>query len=170
MKKINLNKITFVFLFIFCANSFMNAQLKSISNGKQIDEKLVGIWVGSETDKQIEGVSKSWEMTRNADGTFILDFEFTQNGNTQKTQETGNWWVENGKFYEYHFESDLTDIYEYKPMGSKRVKFRAAKMNVDMNAPIYEFIDTRKETTSRKNDDSSSRNTNKVQSNSDKYQ
>lgn len=170
MKKINLNKITFVFLFIFCANSFLNAQLKTISNGKQIDEKLVGVWFGSETDKQIKGVSKKWEMTRNADGTFIIDFEFTQNGHTQNTQETGNWWIENGKFYEYHDYSNETDVYEYKPMGKTRVKFKSTKMSMDMNAAAYEFIDTRKVTPSRKVDNSSTKNTNKVQSNSDKYQ
>lgn len=170
MKKINLKKITFVFLFIFCANSFMIAQLKTISNGKQIDEKLVGIWVGSEKDKQIEGVSKSWEMTRNVDGTFVLDFQFTQNGNTQNTQETGNWWVENGKFYEYHAESDLTDIYVYKPMGTKRVKFKAAKMNVDMNADTYEFIDTRKVSPPRITDGLSLKNAIKVKSVPEEYE
>lgn len=169
MKKLNLVRMTGVFLLIFCTNSLINAQLKNISNGKQIDEKLVGVWFGSETDKQTEGVSKKWEMTRNDDGTFILDFEFIQNGKTQNTQETGDWWIENGQFYESHSGSDLTDVYDYKPLGTTRVKFKATKMNVDMNADTYEFIDTRKTTPSRKDKETSTKKDNKVK-NSEKYQ
>lgn len=169
MNIFNLKKITFVFLCILGLNSFLNAQLKTLSNGKQIDEKLVGVWVGSENDKQIDGVSKEWEMTRNEDGTFILDFTFTQNGKSQNTQETGDWWIENGKFHEYHAGSDLTDTYEYKPMGTTRVKFKSINMSMEMNTDSYEFIDTRKITPTRKKDGLSFKNAIKVKSVSEEY-
>lgn len=170
MLNYNLTMKKLVLVLTLIVATTINAQLKTISNGKQIDEKLVGVWFGSENDKQIAGVSKKWEMTRNADGTFKLDFEFTQNGQTQNTQEKGDWWIENGKFYEYHSDSDLTDVYEYKPMGKTRVKFKATKMNVDMNADTYEFIDTRKVTPSRKNDGLSLKNAIKVKSVQEEYQ
>lgn len=150
MRKQYLKKITLVFILFFSFNSFLTAQLKTLSNGSQIDEKLVGVWTGSEIDKQIKGVSKEWEMTRNEDGTFVLDFTFTKDGETHHSEETGKWWIENGRFYEYHNGSDQTDIYEYKKMGRTKVKFKSKSMSTDMNTDSYEFIDTRKITPSKK--------------------
>ena len=83
-------------------------------------------------------------MTRNADGTFVLDFVFTQNGRSQETQETGNWWVEGNKFYEFHEESGKTDIYTYSVLNENQIKFKSQTISIDMNNDSYEFIDTRK--------------------------
>ncbi|WP_332019247.1 lipocalin family protein, partial [Kaistella sp.] len=111
MKKILNWGLLVVLMMIFAISC--STQLITLENGKKIDNRLVGVWSGSEKDQQIDGVSKKWDMTRNADGTFILDFVFTQNGRTQETQETGNWWIEGNKFYEYHEESGKTDVYTY---------------------------------------------------------
>ena len=111
MKKI-LNSGLVVMLMTFFVVS-CSTQYKTLENGMKIDNRLVGVWSGSEKDQQIDGVEKKWDMTRNADGTFVLDFAFTQNGRTQETQETGNWWVKGNKFYEYHEESGKTDVYTY---------------------------------------------------------
>ncbi|MBU4539280.1 MAG: hypothetical protein L6264_05435 [Weeksellaceae bacterium] len=127
------------FLVISCSN-----QLKTLENGKKIDSRLVGVWSGSEKDQQIDGIEKKWDMTRNGDGTFILDFVFTQNGRSQKSQETGNWWVEGNKFYEFHEESGKTDIYTYSVLNENQVKFKSQSISVNMNNDSYEFIDTRK--------------------------
>ncbi|MBU8882393.1 hypothetical protein KSK37_04760 [Kaistella sp. DKR-2] len=127
------------FLVISCSN-----HVKTLENGKKIDSRLVGVWSGSEKDQQIEGVEKKWDMTRNADGTFILDFVFTQNGLSQKTQETGNWWVEGNKFYEFHEESEQTDVYTYSVLNKNQVKFKSQSISISMSNDSYEFIDTRK--------------------------
>ncbi|MGZ5273045.1 MAG: lipocalin family protein [Kaistella sp.] len=119
-------------------------QLKTLENGKKIDNRLVGVWSGSEKDQQIDGIEKKWDMTRNADGTFVLDFVFTQNGRSQETQETGNWWVEGNKFYEFHEESGKTDIYTYSVLSENQIKFKSQSISVGMNNDSYEFIDTRK--------------------------
>lgn len=122
-----------------CSTNFIN-----LDNGKKIDSRLVGTWIGSEKDKQIEGAEKSWEMVRKSDGTFVLDFQFTVNGRTRKHIETGNWWIEKGKFHEFHNESEKTDIYKYEVLDANKVKFKSEFISVEMNTESYEFIDTRK--------------------------
>lgn len=139
----NLKSGIFLLLLAFLAMSCTN-QVKTLENGKKIDNRLVGVWSGSEKDQQIEGVEKKWEMTRNADGTFILDFVFTQNGRTQETQETGNWWIEGNKFYEFHEESGKTDVYTYSVLNENQVKFKSQSISISMSNDSYEFVDTRK--------------------------
>ncbi|ACU07488.1 hypothetical protein FIC_01038 [Flavobacteriaceae bacterium 3519-10] len=124
--------------------SSCSTNLLSVANGKKIDNRLVGVWSGSEKDQQLEGVEKSWDMTRNADGTFVLDFIFTQDGRSQETQETGNWWVQGNKFYEYHEESGKTDVYTYTVLNENQIKFKSESISVGMNNDGYEFIDSRK--------------------------
>ncbi len=67
--------------------------MTTLPNGKQVDKRFVGTWTGSENGQQIDGMSKSWEMKRFEDGTFILDFTYTQFGESKNLQETGNWWL-----------------------------------------------------------------------------
>lgn len=119
-------------------------KLITLENGKKIDQRLIGTWIGSEKDKQIEGAEKSWEMIRKIDGTFVLDFKLNDAGEIIEFTETGNWWVENGKFYEYHDDSGKTDIYDYIVLDENRIKFISILINVEMNSENYEFIDTRK--------------------------
>ena len=142
MKKI-LNWGLFAVLMTMFAIS-CSTQMTTLENGKKIDNRLVGVWSGSEKDQQIDGVSKKWDMTRNADGTFILDFVFTQNGRTQENQETGNWWIEGNKFYEYHEESGKTDVYTYSVLNENQIKFKSQSISVGMNNDSYEFTDTRR--------------------------
>lgn len=140
--KLITNYIAVIFCSLFLISCGTTAT--TLSNGKQIDKRLAGEWAGSETDKQIEGMQKKWVMTRNTDGTFVLDFTFTQDGETNKNIETGTWWIQDGKFYEAHSESGMTDIYTYDVLDKNHIKFRAVKSSMDMNTDSYEFIDTRK--------------------------
>ena len=123
-----------------------SANLVTLKNGKKIDPQLVGVWTGTEQDKQLEGVTKNWEMSRTEDGSFILNFDLNKSGDHYTSQETGTWWIENGKFFEHHKESNLTDVYEYKILNKNQVRFKAEKISVDMNSDSYEFTDTRKMT------------------------
>ncbi|WP_157474522.1 lipocalin family protein [Dyadobacter sp. Leaf189] len=118
--------------------------LTTTSPGKKIDNRLVGVWTGSEQDQQIEGAQKIWEMTRNSDGTFLLNFKTIIKGESDEHTEKGNWWVKNGKFYEFHDDSGETDIYKYEVLDNNRIKFISKQINVEMNTESYEFIDTRK--------------------------
>src|SRR5687767_4155187 len=140
----NMKSINFIFVLGIIVLSSCSTTLKTINSGKQIDSRLIGVWVGSEKDKQIEGVEKKWVMTRRDDGTFTLDFTYTQNGKSQTIVENGNWWIENGRFYEYHDVSGNTDIYKYEVLDSDHIKFISKNMSVDIASESYEFIDTRK--------------------------
>lgn len=128
-------------IFFIALSMPLTAQMVEIANGKQIDERLVGTWEGSEKDEQMDGMSKKWTMVRNADGTFELDFTAFLDGEDVSTNETGTWWIENGKFHEYHEYSRLTDIYEYEVLSKKKVKFKSSVLEMDMNTDSYEFID-----------------------------
>ena len=128
-----------------------SSTMSTLPNGKQVDSRLAGEWAGSEADKQLEGMTKEWVMTRNNDGTFILDFTFTQDGETNKNVETGTWWIQDGKFYEAHSESGMTDIYTYNVLDKNHIKFKAVHNSMEMNTESYEFIDTRKGTAKESN-------------------
>lgn len=121
-----------------------STHLKTIDSGKKIDTRLIGVWYGSEKDKQVDGMEKKWEMSRLVDGTFTLNFTFIENGQSQTSKETGNWWVENGTFMEFHEVSGNTDMYKYKVLNNEQIKFIAKNISVDMASENYEFIDTRK--------------------------
>jgi len=117
--------------------------LFKIEDDKQIDTRLVGIWEGSEKDNQILGMTKEWKMTRNSDGTFLLDFKVTIEDEIEKTTEEGSWWVKNGLFYELHTISGKTDIYKYQVLNENQVKFKINSFGIDFENSEYEFIDTR---------------------------
>lgn len=128
-----------LFVLASCSNGSMNT-----ASGKKIDSRLVGVWTGSEQDQQLEGAQKTWEMTRNPDGTFLLNFKIIIKGESDEHTERGNWWVKNGKFYEFHDDSGETDIYKYHVLDNNRIKFISKDVKVEMNTENYEFIDTRK--------------------------
>ncbi len=141
MKTINyLTVVLLSLLFVSCSSS---SHLVKLNNGRKIDTRLVGKSVGSETDQQYADTKKSWIMEKNADGTFILTFTVTQNGQTSKWQETGNWWVEKNIYHEFHDESGLTDQYYYTVLNEKQIKYKSKSVGVEMNTDTYEFIDTK---------------------------
>ena len=116
---------------------------KTITNGKQIDKRLVGIWQGSEKDQQVLGIEKKWEMNRKKNGTFSLNFTTIQDGETDKFIEKGNWWVEGNTFFEYHKNSGKTDSYKFTILNEEQVKFEMIYTDIDFAESNYSFIDTK---------------------------
>jgi hypothetical protein len=112
-------------------------------NGKVIDKRLVGVWTGNESGNIVEGMLSEWRMTRNINGTFSLEVKATLDGEIIEGTEDGSWWIENGLFHEYHDISEGTDIYRYKVINKKQIKFKAEKMSIPMVNEKYEFIDTK---------------------------
>ena len=116
--------------------------------GTLVDQRLIGIWGGSEESTQYIGMTKSWEMTRNANGTFVLDFKVTQHGKKRTVIETGSWWTLDGRFYEYHDASGLIDVYHYEVLNDNQIKFTSRQLTADRDAEVPEetsFIDIRVE-------------------------
>lgn len=133
-----MKKLYLVFLFFLGVLSY--AQKDKIGQNK-IDQKLVGTWKGSETDQQIKGMSKYWVLTRFADGTFSIMFNMVKDCTINSSVETGQWWVENGKYYELHFYSGNTDVYSYTFPTENTVKYKMVDSAYMENS--YEFIDTK---------------------------
>jgi hypothetical protein len=115
----------------------------TLPNGNQIDNRLVGLWKGSETGEQIANITKEWEMERNSDGTFKLNFKTLTEGVTDEFIESGNWWIKGNTFYEHHTDSDKTDTYTYTVLNKEQVKFRMLSTEVDFENKDYTFIDTK---------------------------
>lgn len=168
MKRINISTLSLLIIIILGLTSC--STIKSLPNGKTIDKRFVGTWAGSEKDQQIKDVSKEWEMLRKDDGTFILDFKAITPEETQEFTEKGTWWIEQNKFFEYHTDSDKTDIYKFEVLNKNEIKFEMHNTDVEFENPNYTFIDKRKTLTNKKVKDASSiANAIKVKSVSDEY-
>lgn len=124
-------------------SSCSTTKLTTLTNGKQIDNRLVGVWKGSENGQQLADVKKEWEMERNSDGTFNLKFKTISEGITDEFEEAGNWWVKGNTFYEYHTDSDNTDTYKYTALNKEQVKFKMLSSEVNFEEGNYTFIDTK---------------------------
>lgn len=120
-----------------------DSKIVIIEPKREVDVRLVGEWFGEEKNKQIKGMSKKWNMKRNPDGTYEINFEFTQDGETIKNTENGKWWTEGNKFFEFHESTGMTDEYEFKVLNVDQVKFKMINTDVDFEKKKYTFIDTR---------------------------
>lgn len=94
-----------------------------------IDVKLIGVWKGE--DVEPGGTIKNWTQTRNADGTYIIEFSFTEvNGTTKSLTESGRWWVKNGLFHEIALSGMAkSDRYQYHFKENKCVNFVLIESN-----------------------------------------
>lgn len=128
-----------IVLFASCSTT----NIISLDSGKQIDKRLIGNWKGCENEQQFQNVVKCWTMDRKDDGTFLLNFEAKFGLDIITTVESGKWWVENGKFYEFHSNSQQTDSYNFELLNKKEILFKSTEMSIDMNSDIYEFYDYR---------------------------
>jgi hypothetical protein len=99
------------------------AMIASSTQSISLDVKLVGVWSGEYLEEG--GTLKSWVQTRNADGTYSIDFSFKEpNGTIQRFTETGRWWIMDRLFHELS-SSDMThpDKYRYAFDEKRCVRF-----------------------------------------------
>ncbi len=78
-----------------------------------IDVKLIGVWEGEYVEES--GTVKKWTQIRNADGTYTIEFSFTELDDTVKSfTESGRWWVKGSFFYEVALpQEERPDKYQY---------------------------------------------------------
>lgn len=166
-------KINFLILVLITLTFSSCSSGKSLSNGKKIDNQLVGVWEGLEIDKQVIGLKKEWEMTRNNDGTFVLKFRTIYGGVTDEIVEKGNWWTKGNKFFEYHEDSEKTDTYKYTVLNKDQIQFEMINTDVEFKDSNYTFIDTRISSQKNKkstNDGLTIENARKVKSIAEEYE
>jgi hypothetical protein len=143
MTKPNQLLVLLSFVVLLFSSYATSQETTTLSNGKQIDNRLIGVWKGSENNKQKADLKKEWVMERNSDGTFTLKFKTVYKGETDEFIESGNWWVIGNTFYEYHTDSDKTDTYKYKVLNKEQIKFKMLSTEIDFNNENYTFIDTK---------------------------
>lgn len=122
-----------------------NRRTEEAKNTGVIDSSLVGTWKGSEENKQREGLTKSWLVNRSNDGKINIQLISVEEGVEREWEETGEWWIKDGKYYEYHDSSSRVDIYEYHVLDTKRIKFVSTRPVAYSDKETYEFIDIKVE-------------------------
>lgn len=94
--------ISFFLSTIFLVAVSCTAKSYTLSNGRQIDPKLVGKWTGSIKTQQYKGREKEWETNRKKDETYTKLYLYKDNGEIHHQIETGSCWVKNGKYHEFN--------------------------------------------------------------------
>lgn len=133
-----------VLIFTLFMSSCMTTFKLSKRQLKDIDKSLVGTWVGSETGLKNKGTKHEWEMIRNQDGTYIINFKTHYPYYISESTEEGYWWTKQGFFYE-HCKGYKTDIYEYKVMNENEIEFKSIKIQTYFVAESHLYTDRRKE-------------------------
>ncbi|MCQ9633459.1 hypothetical protein MP477_00660 [Chryseobacterium sp. WG23] len=124
-------------LSMMCLTSFTFAQKK------EYDQKIIGCYKGSEQNQQVDGTSKYWVSCRLDKGKSVLLFvAIDKDGKVTQTTENGNWWTNNGKYYELHNYDNVTDIYNYQILENGDVKFKSIEL-MGKEDSTYEFTDSK---------------------------
>ena len=112
-----------------------------LADNKEHDAKLVGIWKGFEKDRQVEGVEKHWILQRFDSGKYVIIFTTKQDCEVETFSEKGEWWTNDGKFYEKSNESkNPADVYSYEVSNKTAVNFKSIELN-GVKRSDYNFTD-----------------------------
>ena len=107
-----------------------------------VNDRLIGIWEGEYTEK--DGAIKSWAQTRKADGTYSIDFIFTEpDGAVSRFTETGQWWIKDGLFHEIAPSwMKQPDSYQYRFNNDRCIEFLLVGSHVSIeDVGVYRFVE-----------------------------
>lgn len=103
-----------LFVLPFLAIALLGCSAITAGNQRPLlDVKLIGVWTGEYLEEG--GTLKRWTQTRNADGTYTIEFSFTVADDTSRGfTESGRWWIKDGLFHEIAVpEKGHPDKYRY---------------------------------------------------------
>ena len=135
---------------IFMAKSMKKMfEMDDKSNGFSYDQtdgvqdaRFVGVWKGSEKDNQVKGLSKEWTMTRNADGTFIINFSIkSKNLDDKNFVQKGKWWIKGEKLYQYNEVTKMTNVYNFEILNENQIRFIENVIYFNYQEYNIEFIE-----------------------------
>lgn len=114
---------------------------------KEYDRKMLGCWKGSEEGQQLQDVNKYWVNCRFENGKSILLFVAVnpKNGAVMQSTENGTWWTSKGKYYEFHKNSGLTDIYKYNISEDGEFANFESEFLIGKPDDSYKFTDEKSE-------------------------
>lgn len=119
-----------LFFGLLLAVSLFGCEAITTANQRpSIDIKLIGIWKGEYLEEG--GMIKSWVQKRNADGTYVIEFRFTEtNGIIKHFTESGRWWIQDGLFHEIALpDMKRPDKYKYSFKEKECVNFVLVESN-----------------------------------------
>lgn len=117
------------FLLLLMVGLFGCETITAANQRPYADVKLIGVWKGEYTEQ--DGTIKRWIQTRNADGTYAIEFSFTElEGATRSFTESGRWWVQEGLFHEIALpDMKQPDKYQYSFKEKECVNFALVESN-----------------------------------------
>lgn len=104
------------------------------------DQQLVGIWKGSEKNREHDNTEKHWVLQRFENGKYIIMFSVKQDCDVETLTEKGQWWTKDGKYYERSSSSKFVDLYNYEVKDKKVVNFKSIELNGERDSG-YNFSD-----------------------------
>ncbi len=119
-----------LFFIIFLSISLLGCEALIKANQRpHIDVKLIGIWEGEYIEKN--GTLKKWVQTRKADGSYQINFSFTEiDGTINSFSESGKWWIKDGLFHELEPSwMKEADIYQYQFKSQDCIHFELVSGN-----------------------------------------
>ncbi len=131
-----MKKLFVPFLALFCLFLFSGF----FPLNTEHDSKLVGIWKGSETNRQIDGIEKHWILERFENGKYVIMFTIKEDCDIRTSTEKGEWWTNEGKYFERSGSNSPVDIYNYEIKNNKTINFRSVKLN-GVDKSDYNFSD-----------------------------
>ena len=90
---------------------------------------MIGVWKGEYLEEG--GTLKRWTQTRDADGTYTIEFSFAEtNGTIKHFTELGRWWIQDGLFHEVTLpDMRQSDKYAYSFKKNECVNFVLVESN-----------------------------------------
>lgn len=117
-------KYRFAAIAVFCLSIAGCGITANTTQRSALDVKLIGMWSGEYLEEG--GTLKSWIQTRNADGTYSINFSFKEpNGSVKSFTEAGHWWIKENLFHELA-TTDMAhpDKYRYTFLDKHCVRFQ----------------------------------------------
>ena len=106
--------------FVLLWSSGNNAQQKTDQN-KVHEKSLIGIWDGTLKSSK-NPLSKTWQITRKSDGTFIKNEIWMIKGRVQKINRKGTWCTKNGNYYEQYDSAENLQSKEYQLLTDHKIQ------------------------------------------------
>lgn len=97
----------------------------SIKKMKEIDERFVGTWKGTDEGRLEEFAVNHWVISRTIKGEFFVEFKSVYlDGSVEHFSEKGIWYVKNNRYYGQRDSEETTDGYLFKILSDKAIHFQ----------------------------------------------
>lgn len=118
------------------------AEVDGDAQDASVDVRMLGVWQGEYREK--DGSLKSWVQIRREDGSYRIEFRFSEpDGTLHHLAEEGKWWIEDGLFYERVLSwMAQPDVYRYRFKDDGCIDFLLVESHVSADeVGHYRFVE-----------------------------